>query len=24
MLKACGIDRSNGQCISWIFDAVEA
>jgi hypothetical protein len=23
MLKACGIDRSNGQCISWIFDAVE-
>ena len=24
MLKACGIDRSNGQCISWIFDAIEA
>jgi hypothetical protein len=24
VLKACGIDRSNGQCISWIFDAVEA
>jgi hypothetical protein len=23
MLKACGIDRSNGQSISWIFDAVE-
>ena len=24
MLKACGIDRSHGQCISWIFDAIEA
>ena len=24
MLKACGIDRSNGQCISWIFDAIES
>jgi len=24
MLKACGIDRSNGQRISWIFDAIEA
>ena len=24
MLKACGIDRSNGQCIGWIFDAIEA
>ena len=24
VLKACGIDRSHGQCISWIFDAIEA
>ena len=24
VLRACGIDRSNGQCLSWIFDAVEA
>jgi hypothetical protein len=23
VLKACGIDRNNGQCLSWIFDAVE-
>ena len=23
VLKACGIDRNNGQCLSWIFNAVE-
>lgn len=23
VLKACGIERSNGQCLSWIFDATE-
>jgi hypothetical protein len=23
VLKACGIDRNNGQCLSWIFRAVE-
>jgi hypothetical protein len=23
VLKACGIDRNNGQCLSWIFHAVE-
>ncbi len=22
-LRACGIDRSNGRCVSWIFSAVE-
>jgi hypothetical protein len=23
VLKACGTDRNNGQCIGWIFDATE-
>jgi hypothetical protein len=23
VLKACGVDRNNGQCLSWIFHATE-